>query len=105
MHHEADWEHRDSGGRIKARGQEESGNEGAPGNLNWNEQLQTHTEWKILTELTGVQEGDIITIRGDLPPCNVNGRGCYPLMKDFAQRFKVKIIYSVPGVDTWVIEP
>ena len=52
MGHEAEWEHRDPQGKIKTRGNSESGSDVPPGRrLNWNEQLQTHTEYKILSEL------------------------------------------------------
>jgi hypothetical protein len=105
MGHEAQWEHRDSEGRIKARGDSESGSEGtSPGRLDFNEQLQTHTEWKILSELTGLKQGDIITIRGQFPPCNPGGRGCFDVMQEFASRNQIRVIYKMEGGPTWVLE-
>jgi hypothetical protein len=102
MGHEVDWEVRDSDGNIKSSGAEESGTDGAgSGRLDWNEQLQTHSEWKLLAELSGVEKGDIITIRGELPPCNPGGRGCFATMNAYAKRNQVQIIYIIPG-HSWV---
>lgn len=103
MGHEAEWEHRDSGGKITTRGNSESGSDVPPGpRLNWNEQLKTHTEYKILSELSGTtQPGDIITIRGSLPPCNPGRRGCQAVMDEFSRVNQVKIIYKAGG-QVWV---
>jgi RHS repeat-associated protein len=95
---EAKWQHRDSDGNVKSKGEEESGsfNEN-PGRLNWNQQLETHAEWKILAQLTGVQPGDTVTIEGEFPPCNPGGRGCYQMMQDYASRNRITIIYKMMG--------
>jgi hypothetical protein len=105
MAHEAEWEHRDSEGKIKTRGNSESGSDVPPGRrLNWNEQLQTHTEYKILSELAGTTKpGDIITIRGSLAPCNPGGRGCQAVMDEFARLNQVKIIYKA-GSKVWTYQ-
>jgi hypothetical protein len=100
--HNAEWELRDSGGRIRTRGNVESGDTGSS-NPTWVEQNASHTEIKILRELDPdkVQPGDIITIRGELPPC----RGtCSPAMEAFAKDHDVTIYYSV-GEDVWVFRP
>lgn len=94
--HKADWELRDSSGRYKTRGNSESGSDKRPGRrLTWNEQLETHTERKILEELKGdVKPGDHITIRGTKDPCDPGGRGCASAMRAFAAKFGVKITYT-----------
>jgi RHS repeat-associated protein len=100
--HKAKWEHRNSNGLRKASGEEESGHfVENPGTLDYNEQLETHTEWKILAQLENVQPGDIITIKGELPPCNPGGRGCFQLMQDFALNHRITIIYVAENVGTW----
>jgi len=93
--HEADWELRDPNGRISTRGSEASGSDTPPGRrLSWDEQLQVHTERKILSQLGGkVKPGQTITIRGTKPPCDPGGRGCASAMRAFAEKYGVKIIY------------
>jgi len=97
--HTADWEHRGSDGRIKSRGSERSGADVPPGRrLTFNEQLNVHTEPKILKRLDGkVKAGDIITIRGTKVPCNPGGRGCLSKMDAFAREQNVKIYYEAQG--------
>jgi RHS repeat-associated protein len=95
-HHEAQWEHRGSNGRIKTRGNAQSGGTGKS-NPSIEEQLDSHSEIKILKGLEGkTQPGDIITIRGSLPPCAPRGGtiGCALAMTKFAARNGVKILYS-----------
>jgi hypothetical protein len=68
--HEADWELINSEGETVERGKTFSGSDIAPGRrLTWSEQLQVHTERKILDRLTStVKRGDTVTIRGTKPP-------------------------------------
>ena len=96
MRHTADWEHRGPDGRIETRGRVSSGRDKPPGRrLNFNEQLQTHTERKIIKMLRGrVQPGDHVTIRGTRPPCNPGGRGCGTAMQTFAQQMQIRITYT-----------
>ncbi len=100
--HEAQWQHRASNGRIKTRGTETSGGTGKS-RPTPTEQLQSHTEQKILKKLEDkVKPGDIVTIQGTRPPCKPGhpnspwgtGQGCHPQMHDFAVEYNVKIIYS-----------
>src|SRR5437773_11303913 len=49
--HSADWEWRDSGGRIKTRGRVDSGGSHTGRRPSWPEQLLTHTERKILEQV------------------------------------------------------
>jgi hypothetical protein len=94
--HKADFELREPNGRIQTRGSVKSGMDKKPGRrLNWNEQLETHTERKILDQLEGqVKAGDHITIRGTKDPCEASGRGCSSAMRAFAAKFGVKITYT-----------
>jgi RHS repeat-associated protein len=58
---EAKWQHRDSNGEIVDHGEENSGSfYDNPGRLDFNEQLATHAEWKILAQLTKIKPGDSI---------------------------------------------
>jgi RHS repeat-associated protein len=100
--HQADWEHRGSGGRIKTRGTEQSGSKVKPGRrLSFDEQLKVHTETKILDKLKGTTKpGDIITIRGTKAPCNPGNRGCVAAMQKFATENNVSIRYTAGG-KTW----
>lgn len=93
--HQASWELRDPNGRISTRGSAKSGSDTPPGRrLSWDEQLQTHTERKILSQLGGkVKPGQTITIRGTLDPCNPGGRGCGAAMRAFAEKYGVNIVY------------
>jgi RHS repeat-associated protein len=90
--HRAEWELRDSGGRIKTRGNETSGGTHPGRRLSWPEQSATHTEQKILDQIRGRTEpGDILTIRGSNPPC----RACGVAMSETAAQRGLKILYSV----------
>jgi RHS repeat-associated protein len=99
--HTAEWELRESNGRIKTRGTAQSGDTGSA-NPTWAEQNASHTEMKILKELEGkTQPGMIVTMRGELPPC----RGtCSPAMVAFAKKHMVTINYAV-GEDVWIFRP
>jgi hypothetical protein len=94
--HTASWELRGPDGRIETRGRLSSGSDKPPGRrLSWDEQLQTHTERKILDMLRGrVQPGDHITIRGTKPPCDPGGRGCGSAMQAFAEQMNIRITYT-----------
>jgi len=94
--HTASWELRGPDGRIETRGRLSSGSDKPPGRrLSWNEQLQTHTERKILDMLRGrVQPGDHVTIRGTKPPCDPGGRGCGSAMQAFAEQMNIRISYT-----------
>lgn len=94
--HTADWELRGPDGRIETRGRLSSGSDTPPGRrLTWNEQLETHTERKIIDMLRGrVQPGDHITIRGTKPPCDPGGRGCGTAMQAFAEEMSIRITYT-----------
>lgn len=74
--------------------------------LSWSQQLETHTEVKILEALKGkVKPGDIISMQGDLNPRNPGLRGCESFMDQFAKDYGVKIIYRQLGYDTpWVFD-
>jgi len=68
--HTAEWELRDSAGRIRTRGTSVSGSDVPPGRrLSWAEQLATHTERKIIESVRSLAaKGDILSIRGRLSP-------------------------------------
>jgi len=58
--------------------------------LSFPEQLQTHTEVKILKQIEGVaSEGDMLVILGERPPCNPGGRGCQTAMDVFAKKHSI----------------
>lgn len=73
--------------------------------LTWDEQLKTHTEYKILEELKvneKVSPGSTIVISGTRPPCNPGrsmrpSRGCQKAMQDFANAKNVNILYFKEG--------
>jgi RHS repeat-associated protein len=103
--HACGWQLRNAKGQIKNSGDMSSGSS-TGGSLDWNEQLATHTERKILEGLRDqVSPGDVITMQGDLNPCNPGLRGCESFMAQFAQEYGVKIIYKQLGFDTpWVFD-
>jgi len=99
--HQAEFELRNSKGQIKTRGTVESGDTGSS-RPTWREQLESHTERKIINKVGDAAEpGDILTIRGSKPPCTP---GCRPAMREFAQEKEVKVMYS-KGDDTWTFNP
>lgn len=101
LHHTATWQQRDTNGRIINSGTSVSGNDGKPGRLNFQQQLQVHTETKILKQLNkSVKPGQIITIQGTKPPCNPGKRGCQSAMEKFAKKKGVKIVYT-DGKKKW----
>lgn len=66
-----------------------------PGKLNFSQQLDVHTEAKVLAKLEGsVQPGDKLYFRGTKDPCNPGGRGCFAKMSDFAKKHGVEITYE-----------
>jgi len=66
-----------------------------PGRLTFSEQLDVHTEAKVLSKLEGsVQPGDKLYFRGTKDPCNPGGRGCASRMAEFAKRHGVEITYE-----------
>jgi hypothetical protein len=102
--HTCTWQLRNPDGTIRSSGTIESGARSAPGRrLTWNEQLTTHTEYKLMEDLAGVAKpGDIISLQGTLAPCKAGG-GCQSAMAKFAAENGVKIIYRQQGVSTpWV---
>lgn len=104
LHHTATWQQRNSDGQIINSGNSISGNDGKPGRLNFQQQLQVHTETKILKKLNkDVKPGQIITIQGKKPPCNPGKRGCQNAMEKFAKKKGVKIIYT-DGKKKWVYD-
>jgi RHS repeat-associated protein len=98
--HSCTWQLRNSDGTIRTSGTIESGSRTPPGRrLSWDEQLTTHTEYKLMEDLAGtVKRGDIVSLQGTLPPCNPGGRGCQSIMAAFAQQYGVKVIYRQQGV-------
>jgi RHS repeat-associated protein len=101
LKHSAVWSHTRGGVRIDS-GIVYSGSDTPPGRrLSFPEQLQTHTEQKILRNLDGkVKPGDTIIIKGTRPPCNPGKRGCQDAMEKFAKKHDVTIIYS-DGKNKW----
>jgi uncharacterized protein RhaS with RHS repeats len=66
-----------------------------PGRLTFSQQLDVHTEAKVLTKLEGtVQPGDKLYFRGTKDPCNPGGRGCTSKMSKFAQQHGVETTYE-----------
>jgi hypothetical protein len=64
---------------------------GIGGKLTWAQQLETHTEAKIVREFQGiVKEGDRLVISGSLPPCN----GCQRRMKELVAATGAKVSYK-----------
>ncbi|MEA5471827.1 RHS repeat-associated core domain-containing protein [Spirulina sp. 06S082] len=93
--HQAEWELYDSSGNEVESGEVKSGGTSPGRRLNWQEQLLTHTERKVLSALEGsVNEGDIVVVRGTLPPCNPGNRGCQRAMQEFANKKNVTVIYE-----------
>ena len=100
--HSATWEHLDVHGNIIDSGSSQSGGTNPGRVLSWEEQLKTHTESKILNELSEkgtVSQGDTIVIYGTKPPCNPGrsirpSRGCQKAMQDFAEGNNVNILYT-----------
>ena len=82
---------------------------GAPilAGLTWTEQLQVHTETKLLNALRDqVSRGDTIHITGTKPPCNPGGMGGQSAMADFAREKGVTIVYQQQGAPTpWIFRP
>ena len=103
--HEATWEHLDEHGNVIDSGTVQSGGTHPGRSLTWEEQLATHTERKILDELSSrgnVLLGDTIAIYGTRPPCNPGrsmrlARGCQKAMQDFAIKFDVTVLYFKEG--------
>ncbi|WP_423391487.1 RHS repeat-associated core domain-containing protein [Burkholderia sp. LMG 21824] len=66
-----------------------------PGRLTFSQQLDVHTEAKVLAKIEGgVQPGDKLYFRGTKDPCNPGGRGCSARMSKFAQKHGVEITYE-----------
>ncbi len=103
--HIATWEHLNRNGVMIDSGIEHSGGTKPGRILTWAEQLKTHTEYKILEALKKkgtVSQGDTIIIYGTRPPCNPGrskrpSRGCQKEMQDFANNYKVNILYFKEG--------
>jgi hypothetical protein len=95
--HFADWELRDSQGQFKGQGEEVSGSDDpAPGQLDWPEQLRTHTEYKILDEvyrLGKIAPGNVLKIEGIDAPCY----SCFRYMEGFAKANRIWIFYYGGG--------
>ena len=107
--HTASWEHLDSKGNVVSSGTETSGGSELGRRLTWTEQLDTHTESKIIKGLEGnVKSGDTIVITGTKPPCNPGRssrptRGCQGLMQRFAEENNINILYFQRGdVEPWI---
>lgn len=109
--HVATWEHLDEHGQLRDSGVSHSGGTKPGRILSWEEQLQTHTERKILDELSKkgtVSAGDTIIIYGTKPPCNPGrsmrpSRGCQKAMQDFARNNNVNILYFKEGdPEPWI---
>ncbi|HYG11873.1 MAG TPA: RHS repeat-associated core domain-containing protein, partial [Pyrinomonadaceae bacterium] len=97
--HVADYELRESNGRIVASGRIRSGGTKPGRRLTWPEQLLVHTERKIMEMFRSrATQSAIITIRGTKPPC-MGPRGCNWAMQQYANEFDLKIIYRQLGVD------
>ncbi|MDR0244630.1 MAG: DUF6531 domain-containing protein [Burkholderia sp.] len=66
-----------------------------PGRLTFSQQLDVHTEAKVLGKMEEVvQPGDKLYFRGTKDPCNPGGRGCSAKMSKFAQKHGVEITYE-----------
>jgi hypothetical protein len=65
--------------------------------LNFQDQLQTHTErWVMLRAEPFVEPGDELTIRGTKPPCghqHMTAGMCADAMEEFAEIHDVRITY------------
>ena len=103
--HVATWEHLDGYGHLIDSGVSHSGGTKPGRRLSFEEQLQTHTEAKILKELNKkgtVSRGDTIVIYGTKPPCNPGrskrpSRGCQKAMQDFSNDNDVNNLYFMKG--------
>jgi hypothetical protein len=93
--HDMDWQHRDERGKKIESGEETSGSDVPPGRrLSWPEQLKTHTEYKVLSQiLPNIRPGHTVTFQGELGPCD----GCARAMAQVAIDYDVTIIYAVEG--------
>lgn len=73
----------------------ESGGESGCGKLNFQEQLDTHTEAKFLRDIDGrVQPGDHLQMTGELDPCQP---GCQPKIRQFVAKNDVTATYDAKG--------
>ena len=103
--HTATWKLLDEHGNVIGSGVSNSGGTHPGRVLTWDEQLKTHTEYKILEELKvngKVSPGSTIVISGTRPPCNPGrskrpSRGCQKAMQDFANAKNVNILYFKEG--------
>ncbi|MBO5352486.1 MAG: hypothetical protein J6A77_04240 [Lachnospiraceae bacterium] len=103
--HMAKWQQLDKHGNVVDSGISRSGGTKPGRILSWEEQLQTHTERKILDELTEkgtVSAGETIVIYGTKSPCNPGrsvkpSRECQKAMQDFATDNDVNILYFKEG--------
>ncbi len=88
------WQRPSTGEHIE--GIEFSGSDNPkPGRLTFTQQLDVHTEAKVLAKMEGkVQPGDKLYFRGTKDPCNPGGRGCSARMAKFAQQHGVEITYE-----------
>lgn len=107
--HTAKYEHLNDKGDVVNSGSVSSGGTNPGRRLSWTEQLETHTEIKILKILREVvEEGDTIVITGTKPPCNPGrgtrpARGCQGAMQEFAKELCVNILYFMEGDDIpWI---
>lgn len=93
--HVAEFEHRNSRGRVINVGEVRSGGTHPGRRLSWTEQQAVHTERiivDVLDDLDGLKQGHTLTIRGQLPPC----RSCIEAMEDAAAQSGATIIYQWP---------
>ena len=103
--HTATWELLDEHGNVIDSGVSTSGGTHPGRVLTWDEQLKTHTEYKILEDLKTdgkVSPNSTIVIIGTRPPCNPGrsmrpSRGCQKAMQDFANAQNVNILYFKEG--------
>nr|WP_191963611.1 RHS repeat-associated core domain-containing protein [Neisseria zalophi] len=97
LKHTAVWQLFDKYGKPKTQPELiQSGCDKPPGRrLSWNEQLEVHTERKILDKVSNIIEpGDVLIILGEKSPCSPGGRGCQAAMQDFVNKNSdVKVVY------------
>jgi hypothetical protein len=105
--HTATYELKGKDGQNRTGGTMRSGSTEPPGRrLTWQEQLNVHTEPKIMDAVKDVvQPGDVLSIEGTLPPCSPGGGGCQSAMQAFATEHQVTVRYTQTGVQSWVFEP
>ncbi|MDO1511023.1 MULTISPECIES: RHS repeat-associated core domain-containing protein, partial [unclassified Neisseria] len=107
LKHTAIWQLFDKHGKPKTEAELiQSGCDTPPGRrLTWNEQLEVHTERKILNKILNmVEPGDVLVILGEKNPCNPGGRGCQAAMQDFVNKNPdVKVVYMTQEQD-WPFE-